>query len=39
MNAWCPLAAIPVLGVATGNDWQPIAERYAKALYGHKEAA
>ena len=34
-----PLLAIPVLGVATGIDWLPVAERYAQALYGHEEAA
>ena len=34
-----PLAAIAVLGVATGADWQPVAERYAKALYGREVAA
>jgi len=29
-NAVPPLLAIPVLGVATGTKWQPIAERYAE---------
>ena len=28
-NAWCPLAAIAVLGEAAGIDWQPVAEKYA----------
>lgn len=34
-----PLLAIPVLGVATGIDWVPVAERYSQALYGQQEAA
>jgi DNA (cytosine-5)-methyltransferase 1 len=34
-----PLAAIAVLGVATGADWQPVAEQYASVLYGREEAA
>jgi len=38
-NAVPPLLAVAVLGVATGIDWLPVAERYAQALYGHREAA
>jgi DNA (cytosine-5)-methyltransferase 1 len=34
-----PLLALAVIGAATGADWQPIAERYAKALYGDRVAA
>ena len=34
-----PLLAIPVLGVATGIDWYPVAERYSEAVYGRREAA
>jgi len=38
-NAWCPLAAIHVLGMATGIDPRVIAERYAATVYGRREAA
>jgi hypothetical protein len=37
MNAFPPLAAIPVLGEATGTDWLPVAEKYAAELYGATE--
>ena len=39
-NAWCPLAAIHVLGMATGIDPSDAAEHYIKAVYGPgREAA
>jgi DNA (cytosine-5)-methyltransferase 1 len=39
-DAWCPLAAIHVLGMATGIDPLPVAEQYIKAVYGpDREAA
>ena len=39
-NAWCPLAAIHVLGMATGIDPSEAAARYIKAVYGPgREAA
>ena len=34
-----PLLAIPILGVAAGINWLPIAERYSEAVYGRREAA
>lgn len=33
-NAWCPLAAIHVLGMAAGIDPREVAEQYVKAVYG-----
>jgi DNA (cytosine-5)-methyltransferase 1 len=30
-DAWCPLAAIAVVGVATGIDWRPVAEKYTES--------
>lgn len=38
-NAVPPLLAIPVLGVAAGIDWAPVAEAYSKAIYRRQEAA
>jgi DNA (cytosine-5)-methyltransferase 1 len=39
-NAWCPLAAIHVIGMATGIDPREVAGQYGKAVYGHpREAA
>jgi len=38
-NAVPPLLAIAVLGVATGIDWLPVAERHSRAVYGQQKAA
>ena len=38
-NAWCPLAAIAVLGEAAGVPWEDVAAAYQKELQGLGEAA